>query len=121
MNIQKAKLAQKTRRKARVRAKISGTEARPRLAVARTLNHIYVQLINDETSRTLVYVSDAKVKGDAGDRKGKIAKAYLAGKELAEAALKKGVKEVVFDRAHRKYHGRVKAVADGARDGGLKF
>lgn len=123
-NIQKIKLANQLRRRARTRAKILGTADCPRLSVARTLKHIYAQLVDDGSGRTLVYVSDAGEKSSpeaSGDRKGKIAKAYSVGEKLAALAAKKKIKKVVFDRAHRKYHGRVKAVAEGARDGGLEF
>ena len=124
-NSQKIKRAQQLRRKARTRAKISGTHERPRLSVSRTLKHIYAQLIDDAAGKTLVYASDLNLKAkdlkEAGERKGKAARAYLVGKMIGEGAAKKKIKKVIFDRAHRKYHGRVKAVADGARDGGLEF
>jgi large subunit ribosomal protein L18 len=121
-NIAKEKQEQQLRRRARTGAKIFGTEGRPRLSVGRTLKHIYVQLIDDSVGKTLVYASDAGLKAEnAEGRSGKIAQAYLAGKKLAELAHKKGIKKVVFDRAHRKYHGRVMAVAEGAREGGLEF
>jgi large subunit ribosomal protein L18 len=120
-NIQKKKEIRDLRRRLRTRAKVSGNLERPRLSVARSLNHIYAQIIEDEGGKTLIFVSDVGLKGDAGERKGKVARAYLVGKKIGEEAVKKNIKSVVFDRAHRKYHGRVKAVAEGARDGGLEF
>ena len=106
----------------KVRAKISGTEAKPRLSVFRSLRGITAQLIDDSVGKTLCYASfkeikDGKVEGKAG----KVAKSYLLGKLLAEKAQAKKITVVVFDRAGYSYHGRVQAVADGARDGGLKF
>jgi len=111
----KNKQAKKERRRLRVRAKISGSKSKPRLSVFRSLKHITAQLVNDETGQTLVYVSDKGLKGD------KIAKAKEAGKMLAEKALAKKIVEVVFDRSSYKYHGRVAALAEGARSAGLKF
>lgn len=110
-------------RKLRVRAKISGTAVRPRLSVFRSDSHIYAQLIDDVTSKTLAASNDLKsVKTDgAGDRKAKIAAAYSVGQVLAAAAKALGITKVVFDRNGFQYTGRVTAVADGARDGGLEF
>ena len=108
---------QKARRVNRVRAKITGTSKRPRLAVHKSLQYFSAQVINDETGNTVVAVHQREIKG-----KGKPTE--LAGKLgalLAEKAKKAGVKEVVFDRRSNKYHGKVKAFADGAREGGLKF
>ncbi len=112
---------QKARRIARVRAKVQGTSERPRLAVARTLTHVYAQVIDDVTARTIVSASDADVS--AADRKGKkkAEVAKLVGTLIAERAKAKGVTTVVFDRRDKRFHGRVKAVADGAREGGLTF
>lgn len=113
----------RARRHRKVRARIIGTAKRPRLSVFRSLRGVYLQLVNDETGTTLVSVNskEDKVAGDAGERKGKVAEAYLLGKALAEKATKEGITTSVFDRGGYKYHGRVQAVADGARDGGLKF
>lgn len=110
------------RRRARVRARVLGTLERPRLNVFRSLTGMFAQCIDDTAGKTLVSVSmkDAKA-GDAGERAGKTATAYLLGKALAEKAKAAKITTVVFDRAGYKYHGRVKAVADGARDGGLQF
>lgn len=112
----------KERRRARVRSRITGTTARPRLTVFRSLRGMYAQIINDETGETLAAVHSKQVSGgDAGERTGKTAVAYLVGSELAKKAKEKGIDQVVFDRAGYVYHGRVQAVADGARDGGLTF
>lgn len=110
------KTAAAIRRQRRVRAKVSGTAARPRLSVFRSLRSIYAQLIDDTTGTTLVSVDDRKLKGD-----NKTAKATNVGLKLAELAKAKNITTVVFDRGGRQYHGRVKAVADGAREGGLQF
>lgn len=106
------------KRRARIRKKISGTAERPRLSVARTLKHVHVQLIDDLAGRTLVAASTA-TKGVEG--KTKTEKARWAGQRVAALAKDKGITKAVFDRGGRKYHGRVKAVADGARAGGLEF
>jgi large subunit ribosomal protein L18 len=116
--------ANRDRRRARVRAKVFGTRECPRLNVFRSLTQVFLQLIDDENNKTLASASSKKlvVKGqEAGERKGKTAVAYLAGKQLAEQAVGLGIKKAVFDRAGYRYHGRVAAAADGARDGGLKF
>lgn len=102
----------------RIRAKISGTNERPRLCVFRSNQHIYAQLIDDEKGVTLLALSDAHIK------KGKHTKSELAkmvGVELAKKAKGSGVESVVFDRGGFRYHGRVKQIADGAREGGLIF
>ena len=100
----------------RVRAKIKGTAKVPRLCVFRSARHIYAQLIDDTTGKTLAQVKDFEIK-----IKGKQEKAKEAGKQVALKALDLKIKKVVFDRGGYKYHGRVKAVADGAREGGLEF
>lgn len=112
------KRQKRDRRRARVRAKVFGTKARPRLNVKRSLSSIFVQLIDDENSKTLASVHSKNVKSK---EKGKTAVAFAVGKALAEKAKELKISKVVFDRAGYKYHGRVKAVADGARDGGLIF
>ncbi len=104
----------------RVRKKLSGTADRPRLVVFRSLKHIYAQLVDDDRGVTLLGVSDL-TEGLQSDGSGKTAKSRAAGKLLAERALAAGVTRVVFDRAGYRYHGRVQAVADGAREGGLEF
>ena len=112
----------KERRRARVRSRIHGTSLRPRLTVFRSLRGMYVQIINDETGTTIVSAhTKTDATGDAGDRKGKTASAYLIGKAIGEKAKAAGVNTVVFDRAGYVYHGRVAAVAAGARDAGLTF
>lgn len=109
------------RRRRRVRAKIVGTPGRPRLNVFRSLQHIYVQLIDDEAGHTLVAASslDKEVKSQSGLKK--TDEAVAVGKLLAQRAQERHIKQVVFDRAGYRYHGRVKAIADGAREGGLEF
>jgi large subunit ribosomal protein L18 len=110
------------RRHRRVRTKVEGTDSRPRLCVFRSLNHIYAQVINDEQGHTLATAStlDAEIKSGA-DSQAKSAQAGLVGGLLAKRALDKGIKEVVFDRGGYQYHGRVKALAEAARQAGLKF
>ncbi|HCC22432.1 50S ribosomal protein L18 [Candidatus Uhrbacteria bacterium RIFOXYC2_FULL_47_19] len=109
----------------RIRAKVSGTAERPRLAVFRSLKHIYAQLIDDVSGRTLISADehgiDLKIVEDEGGRKGKTAAAYAIGKLLAERAVKAGIKSVVFDRGGFSFAGRVAALAQGARDNGLSF
>ena len=107
------------RRHRRVRGKISGTAERPRLEVFRSSKHIYAQLIDDTTGTTLAAASSMD-KGFDGYG-GNIDAAGKVGKAIAEKALAKGIKAVVFDRGGFVYHGRVKALADGAREGGLNF
>jgi large subunit ribosomal protein L18 len=108
------------RRHLRVRRKVTGTAARPRLVVYRSLKHIYAQLVNDELGVTLLGVSDAS-EGLQIDGAGKVGRAKGTGKLLAQKATAAGIKQVVFDRAGYRYHGRVQAVADGAREAGLEF
>jgi large subunit ribosomal protein L18 len=108
------------RRHLRVRRKVAGTAERPRLVVYRSLKHIYAQLVNDELGATILGVSDAS-EGVQTDGAGKVGRAKGTGKLLAEKAKAAGIKQVVFDRAGYRYHGRVQAVADGAREGGLEF
>lgn len=110
------------KRHKRVRGKISGTAETPRLSVYRTLNHIYVQLIDDVKGNTLVTAStlDKELKGSF-EGKDKKAQAYEVGKLVAKKAKSKKIKTVVFDRGGYLYTGRVSALADGAREGGLQF
>ena len=103
---------------ARIRAKLSGTAARPRLNVYRSLNHIYAQVIDDQKGETLVSASSLQLKLKTG---GNIASAKEIGKAVAEKAVEKGIKKVVFDRGGYLYHGRIKALADAAREAGLEF
>jgi len=117
-----SKAQRRVKRQKRVRATISGTAKCPRINVFRSLRHLFVQLIDDEAGRTLVSVHTKKLaKGEAKEYKGKQADAYLAGTELAKKAKDLKINQAVFDRAGYKYHGRVKAVAEGARAGGLEF
>ena len=106
------------RRRRRIRAKVFGTKERPRLSVFRSDKHVLAQLIDDETGKTLVAASD-KEAGKAA--KTKKEKSFQVGKILAEKAAAKKIKQVVFDRGGYIYHGRVKELADGAREGGLEF
>ncbi|MCA9948432.1 MAG: 50S ribosomal protein L18 [Anaerolineales bacterium] len=110
------------RRHRRIRRKISGTQERPRLNVYRSTDHIYVQVIDDVAGHTLISAStlDKELIADL-DGKNKKEQATIVGKSVAQRALDAGIKEVVFDRGGYLYHGRVKALADGAREGGLKF
>ena len=103
----------------RIRKKVVGTSERPRLNVYRSLNHIYVQLIDDLKGATLVSANSAE--GKKGRRAGNVAAAKGVGKNIAERAKAKGIEKVVFDRGGYIYHGRVKALADSAREAGLKF
>jgi len=111
--------------KYRIRARVRGTEARPRLTVFRSVTHIYVQVVDDSTGSTIAAASsvEASVKGSMGKEitGGNVAGAKLIGKTIAERLLQKGVTRVVFDRNGFLYHGRVKAVADAAREAGLEF
>ena len=109
---------QRIKRHNRVRGKISGTAERPRLSVFRSENNIYAQVIDDVAGHTLWSASSVE-KGFEGG--GNIESAKQVGKKVAERALAKGIEEVVFDRGGYIYHGRVQALADGAREGGLKF
>jgi large subunit ribosomal protein L18 len=122
-NKEKIKAWKRVRRIARVRSRFFGTSARPRLAVERTLKHIRVQVIDDAAGKTLVAAGDHEISTTDGKNKvkGKVALATEVGKLIAEKALKVGIKTIVFDRRAYRYHGRVKAVADGAREGGLIF
>ena len=114
----------RTRRHARVRSRIVGTKECPRLCVSRSLRGLFLQLVDDEHGITIVSIrskKDLPKKGDVGERTGKVAQAYLLGVALADKAKEKDITRVVFDRGGHAYHGRVQAVADGARAGGLAF
>ena len=104
----------------RIRKKVAGSSERPRLAVYRSLNHIYAQLIDDQSGRTLAAASSTEqpLRGSTG---GNVAAAREVGKLIAERAREKGIEQVVFDRGGYIYHGRVKSLAEAAREGGLKF
>lgn len=135
----KLKLEKRYRRHKRVKAKIFGRAERPRLSVFKSSKHIYAQLIDDEKGKTILAASDLEVKKsrvakkevkfplaktpEVGEKKriGKIAIAFEVGKLTAQKALKNKIEKIVFDRGGYKYHGRVKSLAEGAREGGLKF
>jgi large subunit ribosomal protein L18 len=108
------------RRHLRVRKRVTGSVERPRLVVFRSLKHVYAQLVNDELGVTLLGVSDLS-DGLQADGPGKVGRAKAVGKLLAEKAKAAGFSRGVFDRAGYRYHGRVQAIADGAREGGLEF
>ena len=114
--------AARYRRHSRVRAKVEGTTSRPRLCVFRSLNNVYAQIIDDSRGHTLTSAStlDPEIKDEAAGKL-KTAKAGLVGSLVAKRALSEGVNQVVFDRGGYKYHGRVKALAEAARQGGLRF
>lgn len=115
----KTKTEKRMQRKIRTGVKIFGTSVRPRLSVFKSNVHIYAQLINDEDEKTIVQASDLKLK-----KTGKMTKTEVAqkvGEDIAKSAVAKKIKKVVFDRNGFNYHGRVKALADGARKGGLEF
>jgi len=115
------KLEKRSRIRLRIRKKISGTAERPRVAVFRSNKQIYAQVIDDNNGVTLLSVSsrEKEMAGQTGIKKTEQAK--LVGKSLAEKCKEKGIENVVFDRSGYKYHGRVKSLADAAREGGLKF
>src|SRR5579885_414684 len=120
MDQQKIKKVRQLRRRRHVRSKIVGTSERPRLTVYRSSKHIYAQLIDDLSGVTLAAASSA-----AGDVRsdlpygGNVKAAQAVGKKLAESAKRKGIQQAAFDRGHYRYHGRIKALADAAREGGL--
>jgi large subunit ribosomal protein L18 len=116
MDKNKAKQIKRERRQGRIRSKISGVTAKPRLNVFRSNVAMFLQLIDDTKGVTLASASTKEVKAE-----GKMSQSFEAGKLLAEKAKKAGIVEVVFDRGGYKFHGRVKAAADGAREGGLDF
>jgi large subunit ribosomal protein L18 len=122
MDKAKEKRLARRRRHARVRRRVYGTSERPRLNVFRSLRHIQAQVIDDTEGHTLVAVStlDADVRSELAG-KAKIGQAQVVGEVLAERALAAGIKQVVFDRGGYQYHGRVKALAEAAREGGLEF
>ncbi len=116
----KGKSAARARRHQRVRKNVTGTTQRPRLVVTRSARHVFVQIVDDTVGRTLACAStmEGDLRGDTAD---KTAKARQVGLRLAQRAKEAGVSAVVFDRGGSKYHGRIAAVADGAREGGLSL
>jgi large subunit ribosomal protein L18 len=122
MGLDASIIAARARRKRRIRKKVSGTAERPRLTIYRTASHIYAQVINDDDGNTLVAASTLALKLKTADgHKGNLAAAVQVGKLLAARALAASITKVVFDRNGFLYHGRVKALADSAREGGLEF
>lgn len=134
----KQKIEKRYKRHKRIKAKIIGTKEKPRLCVFSSNRHVYAQLIDDEKQRTMTMASDLEIKKTKSKkteektgkedsktgvqiRKGKIAPSYEVGKLIAQKAKELKISKVVFDRAGYKYHGRIKALAEGAREGGLKF
>lgn len=117
-NMEQDKKIKRNRRRIRIRNRITGTAKIPRLCVFRSNKHIYGQLIDDEKRKTLLAVNDKELKKSSGK---KVELANQAGQLLAKKALEKKIEKVVFDRSGYKYHGRIKAMAEGARQGGLKF
>jgi large subunit ribosomal protein L18 len=124
-NLRQGRAVSRARRHKRIRKKVWGTAERPRLVVYRSLKNIEGQLVNDEDSRTLVGLStlDATLREfkAESDKNPRVQHAKAAGKALAARAREQGIESVVFDRGGYKYHGRVRAFAEGAREGGLKF
>lgn len=122
MDAQKLKHHRQLRRRNHVRRKIRGTAERPRLTVFRSSKHIYVQVIDDLSGKTLASASSAgKEMGGQITYGGNIKAAQAVGKLIAQRAKEKGIAQVAFDRGHYRYHGRIKALADSAREGGLSF
>lgn len=115
IGIPRTNAERRRRRHLRLRVRLAGTSARPRLVVFRSLKHIAAQLVDDQARRTILAVSDQGIDGTKTQRAAEV------GKRLAARAKESGVSRVVFDRAGYRYHGRVKALADGAREGGLEF
>ncbi|MFG0307040.1 MAG: 50S ribosomal protein L18 [Phycisphaerales bacterium JB040] len=121
MDKQKDKLVRRTRRRIGIRKRVQGTPERPRMSIYRSLNHIYVQVIDDLAGATVASASTRDKAFGAKGGTGNAAAAAEVGKLIAERARQAGVSSVVFDRGGFKYHGRVKALADAAREGGLQF
>jgi len=118
------KQQKRLRRHVRSRSRMNGTATIPRISVFRSLRGMYAQIINDEASKVLVSVNSKKdfdKTVDVGERKGKVAISYVLGKKLAEKAKELNITTVVFDRSGYNYHGRVQALAEGARESGLQF
>ncbi len=119
----KVKMDKRHKRKIRIRKRISGTQEKPRLAVFRSLNNIYAQVIDDSAGKTLLSAStlSKEIENEVKNADSKVARGKIVGAFLAKKALENNINTVVFDRSGYLYHGRVKAVAEGAREGGLKF
>ncbi len=123
MGLQRERVRKRKRRHLRVRRKVVGTSERPRLCVFRSLKHIYAQIIDDTTGSTLAAASSLKIAREnaGGEVAGKISQARAVGRVLADVAKEKGVTKVRFDRGGYIYHGRIAALAEAAREGGLEF
>ena len=121
--IQKNTVERLAKKQARIRKKVKGTSGRPRLVIFRSAKHAYAQIIDDSTGKTLLSVSTLSkdLREDVKQAKTPMERYKLIGVAAAKKALEKNIKEVVFDRSGYLYHGRVKALAEGAREGGLKF
>lgn len=117
------KISARNRRRAQIRKKISGTAEKPRLSIFRSLNHIYAQIIDDFNQKSILTVSDLskEVRAELNEKSTKVDKSKVVGKIVAKKALENGINTVVFDRGGYKYHGRVKSLAESAREAGLKF
>lgn len=123
MSISKSKIEKRLKRRIKIRKKISGSAACPRLSVFRSNNSMFVQIIDDVAGKTLVSGASKEVKDKKSDSAltGKILTGFELGKLIAEKAKAKNIEQIVFDRGGYKYHGRIKSLADGAREGGLQF
>ena len=124
MNKDTIKILKRNKRRRKIRAKIIGTKNRPRLSVFKSNKGLFLQLINDDNGKTLASASSKEVKVDSKDNKklsGKVGISYELGKIISNKAQKLKIKQAVFDRGGYKFHGRIKAVVDGAREGGLKI
>lgn len=119
MRIDKIKQVRRARRKAGIRKRIFGTPEKPRLTVYRSLQHVYAQVVDDLAGRTLAAANSRQTAAVSGD--GKTATAQSVGRAIAQSALAAGVTQVSFDRNGYRYHGRIKAMADAAREAGLRF
>ncbi len=121
--IKKDRYGKRVRIKQRIRRRVAGTSERPRLTVHRSLRHVYAQIVDDSAGRTLVAASTLSkdLRDKVKEVKSSVEVSKLVGVVLAQKALEKSISKVVFDRSGYRYHGNVKALADGAREGGLKF
>jgi large subunit ribosomal protein L18 len=115
------RFAKRMERRQRVRRRVRGSDERPRLSVYRSLNHIYAQVVSDDSGQTLAAASTLSAELREGLKSQRNVQAAMVGKTIAERCLGKGIREVIFDRNGFLYHGRVKALADAAREAGLKF
>ena len=120
-NTQRQKTDARERRRYRARKRIVGTSARPRLVVHRSLRHIEAQIVDDQSGHSVVGLSTLSKELKSGERGNRVAQGHSLGKLIAAKAKEKGIERVVFDRAGFRYHGIVKAVAEGAREGGLSL